>query len=157
MKDLEHASINGVEIHNLAELDDDENLLYSGQLWSGDSQIGSFHEDMDAGIILEVLPEFEEMLNEKINSYLSVIADEDSDEELPPETFVEDLIELEVYLQKFKEGVAEGYGCLLVNYGEEGVDVYSIESEDDVEEIARDNGLTEFQTFYEFDHFIIDC
>ena len=33
MKDIEHASINGVEIHNLAEQDSDENLLYSGELW----------------------------------------------------------------------------------------------------------------------------
>lgn len=157
MKDIKHASINGVEIRNLAELDDDENLLYSGELWLGGNKVGTFHEDLQEGIKMDINPEFEEEFGEKIDSYLNALT-EGTDEELPPETFAEDLIELEIYLQKFKEGLAEGYGCLLVNYREDGgVDVYSVESEDDVEEIARDNNLTDFQTFYEFDHFIIDC
>ena len=156
MKELEHASINGVEIRNLAEMDDEENLLYSGQLCVGGKQIGSFREDAEDGIHYRISDEFADDFDERVRSYLAALTDED-DEELPPEVFVEDLIELEVYLGKFKEGLAEGYGCLLVNYGEDGVDVYSVESEDDVEDIARDNGLTDFQTFYEFDHFIINC
>ena len=77
--------------------------------------------------------------------------------ELSSEIFFEDLIELELYLQAFKDGVTEGYGCLLVNYTDEGVDVFSVENEDEVENIARENNLTDFQTFYEPEHFIINC
>ena len=37
------------------------------------------------------------------------------------------------------------------------MDVFSVESEDEVENIARENNLTNFQTFYELDHFVINC
>ncbi len=162
MKDIEHASINGIEIHNLAEQDDDENLLYSGELWLDGKQIGSFREDGGDEMRLDIRPEFEKVLNDKIASYLQVLSDEDEDEggengELSSEIFFEDLIELELYLQAYRDGVKEGYNCLLVNYTQEGVDVFSVESADDVEDIARDNNLTDFQTFYEPEHFIINC
>lgn len=162
MKDIEHASINGIEIHNLAEQDDDENLLYSGELWLEGKQIGSFREDSGDEMRLDIRPEFEKVLNDKIASYLQVLSDESEDEggendELSSEIFFEDLIELELYLQAYRDGVKEGYNCLLVNYTQEGVDVFSVESADDVEDIARDNNLTDFQTFYEPEHFIINC
>ena len=53
MKDLEHASINGVEIHNLAEQDNDETLLYSGDIWMDGRQIGRFAET-DSGMEVDV-------------------------------------------------------------------------------------------------------
>jgi hypothetical protein len=163
MKDIEHASINGVEIHNLAEQDDDENLLYSGELWMDGKKIGSFREGENDVMLLDVSPEYRDRLNEKIESYLRVLSESDEDgseeekEDLSNEIFLEDLIELELYLQAYREGVAEGYNCLLVNYTKEGVDVFSVESADDVEDVVRENNLTDFQTFYEPEHFIINC
>ncbi len=162
MKDIEHASINGVEIHNLAEQDNDETILYTGELWLDGKQIGSFCENGEE-IQLDIKPEFEKILDEKITSYLQILSDEESEEnedeidELTSDIFFEDLIELELYLQAYRDGVKEGYNCLLVNYTEEGVDLFSVESADDVEDIARDNNLTDFQTFYEPEHFIINC
>jgi len=162
MKDLEHASINGVEIRNLAEQDNDETLLYSGEIWLDDVKIGSLTET-ESGMEINVAPESEDALNERVASYLNAVAadneeeDEDDDFEMNQDVFFEDLIELELYLPAFKEGVKEGYGCLLVNYTDEGVDVFSVESEDEVENIARENNLTNFQTFYELDHFVINC
>lgn len=162
MKDIEHASINGVEIHNLAEQDDDENLLYSGELWMDGKKIGSFREGENDEMLLDISPEYSDRLNEKISPYLSALNDADEEageekEELSNEIFLEDLIELELYLQAYREGVAEGYNCLLVNYTKEGVDVFSVESVDDVEDVVRDNKLTDFQTFYEPEHFVISC
>ena len=162
MKDLEHASINGVEIRNLAEQDNDETLLYSGEIWLDGVKIGSLTET-ESGMEISVAPESEDALNERVASYLNAVAadneeeDEDDDFEMNQDMFFEDLIELELYLPAFKEGVKEGYGCLLVNYTDEGVDVFSVESEDEVENIARENNLTNFQTFYELDHFVINC
>ena len=162
MKDLEHASINGVEIRNLAEQDNDETLLYSGEIWLDSVKIGSLTET-ESGMEINVAPESEDALNERVASYLNAVAadneeeDEDDDFEMNQDVFFEDLIELELYLPAFKEGVKEGYGCLLVNYTDEGVDVFSVESEDEVENIARENNLTNFQTFYELDHFVINC
>ena len=162
MKDLEHASINGVEIRNLAEQDNDETLLYSGEIWLDGVKIGSLTET-ESGMEINVAPESEDALNERVASYLNAVAadneeeDEDDDFEMNQDMFFEDLIELELYLPAFKEGVKEGYGCLLVNYTDEGVDVFSVESEDEVENIARENNLTNFQTFYELDHFVINC
>ena len=162
MKDLEHASINGVEIRNLAEQDNDETLLYSGEIWLDGVKIGSLTET-ESGMEISVAPESEDALNERVASYLNAVAadndeeDEDDDFEMNQDVFFEDLIELELYLPAFKEGVKEGYGCLLVNYTDEGVDVFSVESEDEVENIARENNLTNFQTFYELDHFVINC
>jgi hypothetical protein len=162
MKDLEHASINGVEIRNLAEQDNDETLLYSGEIWLDGVKIGSLTET-ESGMEINVAPESEDALNERVASYLNAVAadneeeDEDDDFEMNQDVFFEDLIELELYLPAFKEGVKEGYGCLLVNYTDEGVDVFSVESEDEVENIARENNLTNFQTFYELDHFVINC
>lgn len=159
MKDIEHASINGVEIHNLAEQDNDESLLYSGELWVEGKPAGSFRELNEDEMQLDIAPEFEQTMNERIASYLQALTEdgEGAESELSSEIFFEDLIELELYLQAFKDGVKEGYGCLLVNYTDEGVDVFSVESEDEVENIARENNLTDFQTFYEPEHFIIDC
>ena len=162
MKDLEHASINGVEIRNLAEQDNDETLLYSGEIWLDGVKIGSLTET-ESGMEINVAPESEDALNERVASYLNAVAadneeeDEDDDFEMNQDVFFEDLIELELYLPAFKEGVKEGYGCLLVNYTDEGVDVFSVESEDEVENIARENNLTNFQTFYDLDHFVINC
>ena len=162
MKDLEHASINGVEIRNLAEQDNDETLLYSGEIWLDGVKIGSLTET-ESGMEINVAPESEDALNERVASYLNAVAadneeeDEDDDFEMNQDVFFEDLIELELYLPAFKDGVKEGYGCLLVNYTDEGVDVFSVESEDEVENIARENNLTNFQTFYELDHFVINC
>ena len=162
MKDLEHASINGVEIRNLAEQDNDETLLYSGEIWLDGVKLGSLTET-ESGMEINVAPESEDALNERVASYLNAVAadneeeDEDDDFEMNQDVFFEDLIELELYLPAFKEGVKEGYGCLLVNYTDEGVDVFSVESEDEVENIARENNLTNFQTFYELDHFVINC
>ena len=162
MKDLEHASINGVEIRNLAEQDNDETLLYSGEIWLDGVKIGSLTET-ESGMEINVAPESEDALNERVASYLNAVAadneeeDEDDDFEMNQDVFFEDLIELELYLPAFKDGVKEGYGCLLVNYTDEGVDVVSVESEDEVENIARENNLTNFQTFYELDHFVINC
>ena len=163
MKDLEHASINGVEIRNLAEQDNDETLLYSGEIWMDGKKIGSLTET-ESGMDIEVEPEAEDTLSERVASYLKAVTeddgeeeDEDDDFEMNQDVFFEDLIELELYLPAFKEGVKEGYGCLLVNYTNEGVDVFSVESEDEVENIARENNLTNFQTFYELDHFVINC
>ena len=162
MKDLEHASINGVEIRNLAEQDNDETLLYSGEIWLDGVKIGSLTET-ESGMEINVAPESEDALNERVASYLNAVAadneeeDEDDDFEMNQDVFFEDLIELELYLPAFKEGVKEGYGCLLVNYTDEGVDVFSVENEDEVENIARENNLTNFQTFYELDHFVINC
>ncbi|MDY4032968.1 MAG: hypothetical protein SOY64_07950 [Pyramidobacter sp.] len=164
MKDIEHASINGVEIHNLAEQDNDESLLYSGELWLEGKPAGSFRELNEDEMQLDIAPEFEQTMNERIASYLQALTEDEEGEggapdegELSSEIFFEDLIELELYLQAFKDGVKEGYGCLLVNYTDEGVDVFSVESEDEVENIARENNLTDFQTFYEPEHFIINC
>ena len=164
MKDIEHASINGVEIHNLAEQDSDENLLYSGELWLEGKPVGSFRELNEDEMQLDIAPEFEQTMNERIASYLQALTEDEEGEggavnegELSSEIFFEDLIELELYLHAFKDGVTEGYGCLLVNYTDEGVDVFSVENEDEVENIARENNLTDFQTFYEPEHFIINC
>lgn len=161
MKDIEHASINGVEIHNLAEQDSDENLLYSGELWLEGKSVGNFKELNEDEMQLDIVPEFEHTMNDRIASYLQALSeDEDeteSESKLSSEIFFEDLIELELYLQAFKDGVKEGYGCLLVNYTDEGVDVFSVESEDSVENIVRENNLTDFQTFYEPEHFVIHC
>ncbi|MGI6076223.1 MAG: hypothetical protein ACOYD9_07650 [Pyramidobacter sp.] len=162
MKDIVHASINGIEIHNLVEQDSSENLLYSGELWMDGAQIGSFREGENDEMQLDVGPEYSEKLNEKISSYLRALSDEDAEsgeaeEDLSDEIFLEDLIELELYLQAYREGIEEGYNCLLVNYTKDGVDVFSVENPDDVEDIARENNLTDFQTFYEPEHFIINC
>ena len=163
MKDLEHASINGVEIHNLAEQDNDETLLYSGDIWMDGRQIGRFTET-ESGMEFDVEPDAEDELNQRVDSYLAAVTEDDEEESgededfaMTSDVFFEDLIELELYLPAFKEGVKEGYGCLLVNYTKEGVDVFSVESEDEVENIARENNLTNFQTFYELDHFVINC
>ena len=163
MKDLEHASINGVEIHNLAEQDNDETLLYSGDIWMDGRQIGRFTET-ESGMEFDVEPDAEDELNKRVDSYLAAVTEDDEEESgededfaMTSDVFFEDLIELELYLQAFKDGVKEGYGCLLVNYTDEGVDVFSVESEDEVENIARENNLTDFQTFYEPEHFIINC
>ena len=162
MKDLEHASINGVEIRNLAEQDNDETLLYSGEIWLDGVKIGSLTET-ESGMEINVAPESEDALNERVASYLNAVAadneeeDEDDDFEMNQDVFFEDLIELELYLPAFKEGVKEGYGCLLVNYTDEGVDVFSVENEDEVENIAREHTLTNLQPFYELDHFVINC
>ena len=119
MKDIEHASINGVEIHNLAEQDSDENLLYSGELWLEGKPVGSFRELNEDEMQLDIAPEFEQTMNERIASYLQALTEDEEGEggavnegELSSEIFFEDLIELELYLQAFKDGVTEGYGCL---------------------------------------------
>ena len=147
MKDLEHASINGVEIHNLAEQDNDETLLYSGDIWMDGRQIGRFTET-ESGMEFDVEPDAEDELNKRVDSYLAAVTEDDEEESgededfaMTSDVFFEDLIELELYLPAFKEGV----------------DVFSVESEDEVENIARENNLTNFQTFYELDHFVINC
>lgn len=160
MKDIVHASINGIEIHNLAEQDSSEKLLYSGELWMDGVPVGSFREGENDEMQLDVMAEYGEKVKEKISSYLQALSDGDDDqseEGLSDEIFLEDLIELELYLQAYRQGIEEGYNCLLVNYTNDGVDVFSVESPDDVEDIARDNNLTDFQTFYEPEHFIINC
>ncbi len=163
MKDLEHASINGVEIHNLTERDDDETLLYSGDIWMDGRRVGRFTET-ESGMELDAAGPDADELNARVRSYLrAVTADEDEDDEddggfeMTEDVFFEDLIELELYLPAYKEGVKEGYGCLLVNYTKDGVDVYSVESEDDVENITRENNLTNFQTFSDLEHFVVNC
>lgn len=163
MKDLEHASINGVEIHNLTEQDNEETLLYSGDIWMDGRKIGSFTES-ETGMEIEVAPEEADELDKRVSSYLAAVTEDDEEEgaedeefTMTEDVFYEDLIELELYLPAFKEGVKEGYNCLLVNYTKSGVDVFSVESEDDVENIARENNLTNFQTFSELDHFVINC
>jgi len=161
MKDLEHASINGVEIHNLAEQDNDETLLYAGEIWLDGEQIGSFTET-DSGMDFAI-EKREDELKARIDSYLQAVGGDEEDEEdeeefeLSDDIFFEDLIELELYLPAFKEGVKEGYGCLLVNYTNGGADVFSVESEDDVENLAREKNMTNFQTFSELDHFVVNC
>ena len=65
MKDLEHASINGVEIRNLAEQDNDETLLYSGEIWLDGVKIGSLTET-ESGMEINVAPESEDALNERV-------------------------------------------------------------------------------------------
>lgn len=163
MKDLEHASINGVEIHNLTEQDNEETLLYSGDIWMDGRKIGCFTES-ETGMEIEVAPEEADELDKRVSSYLAAVTEDDEEEgaedeefTMTEDVFYEDLIELELYLPAFKEGVKEGYNCLLVNYTKSGVDVFSVESEDDVENIARENNLTNFQTFSELDHFVINC
>ncbi len=167
MKDLEHASINGIEIHDLIEQEDEETLFYSGELWMDGRGVGSFTET-ESGMELDVSGKDEDELNRRVESYLKAVSaegyEEDGDDgeekeeiDLSEDVFFEDLIELELYLRAYKEGVKEGYNCLLVNYTKDAVDVYSVESEDEVENIARENNLTNFQTFSEPEHFIVNC
>ena len=157
MKDIEHASINGVEVHNLVEQDCEDDLLYAGELWLDGKKIGDFKEVLDADMVLKVLPEYQSVLDSRVSEYLDAVEDEDDEGDLPRDIFFMDLIELERYLQMFKEGVEEGYGCLLVNYTNEGVDVFSVESEDEIEKIVHENNFEDFQVFSEPDHFIVNC
>lgn len=159
MKDIEHASINGIEVHNLLEPEEGD-ILYAGDLFMDGREIGKFTEDTEGAQSIEISSDEDASeFNERVNTYITALSDtgHEEDAEIEPSFFLEDLIELEMYLGAFKEGVAEGYGCLLVNYKEEGVDVYSVESEESVEDIARENNLADFQTFYAPEHFIIKC
>lgn len=68
MKDIVHASINGIEIHNLAEQDSSEKLLYSGELWMDGVRVGSFREGENDEMQLDVMAEYGEKVKEKISS-----------------------------------------------------------------------------------------
>ncbi len=157
MKEIDHASINGVEIHNLRELDCDEDILYGGDVYLDGHPIGNFEEVLDGDMVFHIQPEAQEQLQTRVEDYLEEVSDEDDQEELPNDLFFLDLIELERYFAMFKEGLEEGYGCLLVNYTDEGVDIFSVESEEEIEDIVRENNFEDFQVFSEADHFVISC
>ncbi len=157
MKDIDHASINGVELQNLRELDCDDDILYGGDIYLDGQKIGTFEEVLDGDMTLVIDAAAQEELQGRVTAYLDEVLDQDEKEQMPRDLFFLDLIELERYFTMFKEGLEEGYGCLLVHYSDEGVDVFSIESEDEVEEIVRENDFQDFQVFSEPDHFVISC
>ncbi|MDY3868582.1 MAG: hypothetical protein SOZ52_04370 [Pyramidobacter sp.] len=156
MKNIEYASINGVEVRNLAEQDCEDDILYTGELWMDGEKIGAFEEVFESETKLVIQPEYLVKLEERIRDYLEGVQD-DEEEDLPREVFFMDLIELERYFQMFKEGVEEGYGCLLVNYTDESIDVFSVESEEEIENIVRENNFEDFQVFSKPEHFVISC
>ncbi len=155
MEKIEHASINGVEVHNLVEQDCEEDILYNGDIYLDGKQIGSFSERLDKPMELDVPATYQSVLRSRQQDYLEAVADEG--EKLDGEVFFLDLIELERYLQMFEQGKEEGCACLLVNYTADGVDIFNVEKEEDVEEIVKEEGFEEFQVFSEYDHFVINC
>lgn len=155
MKDVQYASINGVELHDLRELDCNDDILFAGDIWLDDKKVGSFSEVLDEDMKFDVEADYVPVLQARVNDYLEAVAEEG--EELPRDIFFMDLIEMERYLQMYREGLTEGYACLLVNYTEEGVDIFSVETEEEIEAIVRENNFEDFQVFSELEHFVISC
>ena len=68
MKNIEYASINGVEVRNLAEQDCEDDILYTGELWMDGEKIGAFEEVFESETKLVIQPEYLVKLEERIQS-----------------------------------------------------------------------------------------
>lgn len=157
MGEIEHASINEVEIHNLAEQDCEEDLLYTGDIFLNGMQAGHFREVLNGDIEFDIKPNFRTELQKRVRSYLHAIADEgENADELSEDIFYLDLIEREQYLQLFEEGKREGYQCLLINYTEDSADPYSFSTREEAERAVEEEGFEAFQIFSAPEDFIIN-
>lgn len=155
MTDLIYASINGIQLRDMVELDYEDEPLYSGKIYLDDKEVGSFVEAPDQPMKIDIFAAYQQVLNARINDYLVEVADDG--EHLDRELFFVDLIQLQSYLELYKESVAEGYPYLIVNYGDTQIDFYSAEDEEQVEEVVNYNKLTTYQVYDSLDLFVITC
>ncbi len=151
-----YAQINGVELRNMEELGGEE-VLYKGTLFLDQKEIGTLQEDPEGGpVLLDVLPRYQEVLKSRINDYIKAMAMED--EELPDrDIFFLDLIDMQVFYDMYREGLSEGYFCLVVDASGDDLQVYSVETEDDVEELVREKNLTDFEVYSSPKDFVVTC
>lgn len=147
MDNIVYAKINGVELRKSRELETNGEVLYEGALFLDDKEIGILKEDANGGpILVDVYPRYEDVLKSRINDYIKVLGFED--EELPErDIFFLDLIDMQIFYDMFREGVTEGYLCLVVDSSNDNVEIYNVETEEHVEELVREKGLTDFEVF----------
>ncbi|NCC96197.1 MAG: hypothetical protein EOM02_05085 [Synergistales bacterium] len=151
------AQINGVELRDMEELDGGE-VLYRGKVYLDDKEIGTMEEDPEGGsVILDVLPRYQEVLKSRVNDYIKAM-EMGGDEEVPDrDIFFMDLIDMQIFYDMYREGLSEGYFCLVVDASGEDLQIYSVETEDDVEELIREKNLTDFEVYSSPKDFIVNC
>lgn len=156
MENIRYAQINGVELRGMEELGGEE-VLYRGTLYLDGKEIGSLEEDPEGGpISLDILPRYQEVLKSRINDYVRAMALEEG--EIPHrDVFFLDLIDMQIFYDMYRQGVSEGYLCLVVDASGDDVEIYSVESEDDVEELVREKGLSDFEVYSSPKDFIVNC
>lgn len=156
MDSLCYAQINGVELRDMEEIGGDE-VLYRGKLFLDQKDIGTLMEDIQGGpIILDVLPRYQEVLKSRINDYIKAMARDGG--ELPDrDVFFLDLMDMQVFYDMYREGLAEGYQCLVVDSGGDDLRFYSVETEDEVEDLVRERNLTDFEVYSSPRDFVVTC
>lgn len=152
-----YAQINGVELRDMEELDGEE-VLYRAKVYLDEKEIGTMEEDLEGGsVVLDVLPRYQDVLKSRINDYIKAM-EMDGDEETPDrDIFFMDLIDMQIFYGMYREGLSEGYFCLVVDASAEDIQIYSVETEDDVEELIREKNLTDFEVYSSPKDFIINC
>ncbi|SMG32253.1 hypothetical protein [Dethiosulfovibrio salsuginis] len=152
-----YAQINGVELRDMEELNGEE-VLYRAKIYLDEKEIGTMEEDLEGGsVVLDVLPRYQDVLKSRINDYIKAM-EMDGDEETPDrDIFFMDLIDMQIFYGMYREGLSEGYFCLVVDASAEDIQIYSVETEDDVEELIREKNLTDFEVYTSPKDFIISC
>nr|WP_321502725.1 hypothetical protein [uncultured Dethiosulfovibrio sp.] len=152
-----YAQINGVELRDMEELGGEE-VLYRAKIYLDEKEIGTMEEDLEGGsVVLDVLPRYQDVLKSRINDYIKAM-EMDGDEETPDrDIFFMDLIDMQIFYGMYREGLSEGYFCLVVDASAEDIQIYSVETEEDVEELIREKNLTDFEVYTSPKDFIINC
>ncbi|MCF4112770.1 MULTISPECIES: hypothetical protein [Dethiosulfovibrio] len=156
MDNIRYAQINGVEIRDMKDLPGEE-VLYSGSLYLDGREIGTIEEDPEGGpISLDVFPRYEEVLKSRINDYVRAMALEEG--EIPHrDVFFLDLIDMQIFYDMYREGLSEGYMCLVVDASGEDLEIYSVQSEEEVENLVREKDLSDFEVYASPTDFIVSC
>ena len=147
MDSLNYANINGVELRDHKEIECNEEVLFEGLLYLDGKEIGSLKEDPEGGpMTVDVLPRYEDVLMSRIKDYIKHLEIEDGDR---PERdiFFLDLIDMQMFYKMFREGLTEGFSCLLVDSTGDEIEIFSVETEEDVADLVREKGLTDFEVF----------
>ncbi|PIE54068.1 MAG: hypothetical protein CSA35_07845 [Dethiosulfovibrio peptidovorans] len=157
MDNIRYAQINGVELRDLKELDSSD-CLYKGTLYLDQKEIGTLQEDRDGGpIVLDVLPWYHDVLKSRITDYINAMELEEGEDDPDRDVFFLDLIDMQLFYDMYREGVAEGYMCLVVDISGDDMELYSVETEDDVEALVREKEMTDFEVFASPKDFIVSC
>lgn len=151
---MEFASMNGVELRNLTELDFEE-PLYTAEVYVDGKAAGTIREVPDGEMVIDLVAEQKPVVMARVNDYLNSVAEEG--EKLPTELFFLDLIQLEMYYQLWREALAEDCGLLVVTFGEESAETFAVATEEEAAEVVRQQGVDQFQVFSCEEDFIISC
>lgn len=151
---IHYASMNGVELRNLTELDFEE-PLYSADIYIDGKEAGSLREQPESEMVIDLVAAYKPVVNARISDYLAAVADEG--EKLPVELFFLDLIQLELYLQLFRQAQEEGNNALVACFGEDQADAFAVADEEEAMEVVRAQGVEQFQIFLDEEDFVISC